>query len=91
MRSPIVFKLTCTIGSTVPAHRSLLLRVDVREAGRLCRCKHNHQHTISKGEVRLVVKEPGPGTPEYGYCAACAEEMLDKAEDRLAELRAGLS
>lgn len=75
----------------MPAHRSLLLRVDVREAGKLCRCKHNRKHTIVKGELRLVVKEPGPGTPEYGYCAACGQEMLAKAEERLAELRAALA
>ena len=75
----------------MPAHRSLLLRVDVREAGKLCRCKHNRKHAITKGELRLVVKEPGPGTPEYGYCAACAQEMLAKAEERLAELRADLA
>ena len=75
----------------MPAHRSLLLRVDVREAGKLCRCKHNRKHAITKGELRLVVKEPGPGTPEYGYCVACAQEMLAKAEARLAELRADLA
>lgn len=75
----------------MPARKSLLLRVDVREAGKLCRCKHNREHVITRGELRLVVKEPGPGTPEYGYCAACAREMLAKAEEHLAELRADLA
>jgi hypothetical protein len=74
----------------VPAHKSVLLRLDLRPARKLCRCKHNRTHTITKGDLRLVVKEPGPATPEYGYCTACAEEMLAKAEAQLAELRASL-
>jgi hypothetical protein len=68
----------------------VLLRVEVRKAGKLCRCKHNKKHTITKGQLRLVVKEPGPGTPEYGYCASCAAEMLALAEAKLAELRTEL-
>lgn len=71
-------------------HKSLLLRVDVREAGRLCYCKHSKQHAIPKGEQRLVVKDPGPAAGEHGYCTACAQEMLQQAEQRLLELRATL-
>jgi len=74
----------------MPAHRSLLLRVEVRQAGKLCHCKHNKKHDIAKGHARLVVKEPGPGTPERGYCALCAAEMLDLAEASLSVLRADL-
>ena len=62
----------------------------MREAGKLCRCKRNREHTITKGQLRLVVKEPGPGTPEHGYCPTCAAEMLDAAEAKLAELRGDL-
>lgn len=75
----------------MPAHRSVLLRAEVRKAGKLCRCKHNKKHTITKGQPRLVVKEPGPGAPEYGYCATCAEEMLSLAEAKIAELRTNLA
>jgi hypothetical protein len=74
----------------MPAHRSLLLRLDVREALKLSHCKHNKKHDITKGELRLVVKEPGPGTPEYGYCMICAKEMVEQAETELAKLRAEL-
>jgi hypothetical protein len=66
------------------------LRVEVREAGRLCYCKHSKQHAIKKGEPRLVVKDPGPAAGEQGYCAECAEEMLRQAERRLGKLRAAL-
>jgi hypothetical protein len=75
----------------VPAHRSVLLRLEVRPAGKLCRCKHNKNHLITKGQPRLVVREPGPGTPEYGYCAECAAEMLSLAAARLSELREALT
>jgi len=75
----------------VSAHKSLLLRVEVRQAGKLCRCKHNRKHAIVKGELRLVIKDPGPGTPEYGYCPACATGMIAQAEAKLAQLRAELA
>lgn len=74
----------------MPARKSILLRIDVREAGRLSRCKHNRNHAIAKGELRFVVKEPGPGTPEHGYCAVCATQMVADAEEKLASLRASL-
>jgi len=74
----------------MPAHRSVLLRLQVRPAGKLCSCKHSKKHAIKKGELRFVVKEPGPATPEYGYCVACAEEMLTQAEQDLAALRSQL-
>ena len=71
----------------MPAHKSLLLRAEVRPAGKLCYCKHNKKHAITKGEPRLVVKEPGPASPEWGYCSACASEMLDEAGAGLNKLR----
>jgi hypothetical protein len=75
---------------TVPAHKSLLLRAEVRPAGKLCYCKHNKKHAITKGEPRLAVKEAGPAAAERGYCAACAREMLDEADAKLAALRKAL-
>jgi hypothetical protein len=71
-------------------HKSLLLRIQVRPAGRRCQCKHNPKHTITKGERRLVVKDSGPATRERGYCADCGAEMLNQAERQLAALRADL-
>jgi hypothetical protein len=37
------------------------------------------------------VKAPGVATGEKGYCAACAAEMIDKAQDDLDQLRCELS
>lgn len=66
--------------------RSLLLRVDVRPAGRLSRCSHDKKHAIKKGEPRFVIKAPGVATPEKGYCAGCGREMIAQSEKRLEEL-----
>ena len=75
----------------MPAHRSILLQAEVRPAGKLCYCKHNKRHAITKGQPRFVVKEPGAATPEWGYCVACAREMLAKADAKLSELREALA
>jgi hypothetical protein len=71
--------------------RSILLRVEVRPAGRLAHCARNKSHEIRKGEPRFVVREPGPAGGEKGYCAACASVMLDAAEAELKFLRADLT
>lgn len=74
----------------MPAHKSLLLGAEVRPAGRLCYCKHNKNHAISKGEPRLVIREPGPASAERGYCASCGREMLDQASAKVEALRDAL-
>jgi hypothetical protein len=67
--------------------RSLLLRTEVRPAGRLSRCGHNNEHQIRKGEPRFIVRAPGAASGERGYCESCARKMLEASEQRLAELR----
>ena len=64
-------------------HRSILLSVEVRPAGRACKCKHNARHKIAKGDLRLVVKEAGPASGEQGYCAPCGLSMLAAARRTL--------
>jgi hypothetical protein len=71
--------------------RSLLLRIEVRPAGRLAHCARNRKHEIGKGVARFVIRDPGPAGGEKGYCAACAVEMLAAAEGQLADLRAALT
>lgn len=63
--------------------RTVLLSLEVRPAGRACKCKRNPKHAIRKGELRLVVKEPGPASGEQGYCAECGREMLAAAQEAL--------
>lgn len=71
--------------------KSILQRLEVRPAGRLSRCSHKKSHQIRKGELRFVVKAPGPASGEKGYCAACATEMIDKAQTDLVALKGELS
>lgn len=72
------------------APRSILLRVDIRPAGRRCSCKRNPSHTIVKGALRFVLKEPGPAAPERTYCADCGLEMVTAAIERLRILERNL-
>jgi hypothetical protein len=71
--------------------KSLLLRVEVRPAGKKCHCAHSAKHVILKGEPRVVVKAPGIATPEKGYCGVCGAAMIKHAENELAGLRSHLS
>lgn len=70
--------------------RSVLLGLEVLPAGRACNCHHNQKHRISKGQPRVVVKNPGPASGQHGYCAACGQAMLLEAQRRLVELLAAL-
>lgn len=70
--------------------RSVLLRLEVRPAGRAAKCAHNKNHVIKKGELRFVVRDPGPATPERGYCTKCAAAMLKLAKKNLQAIEAEL-
>lgn len=75
----------------MPKMKSVLLRLEVRPAGKLSRCGHKKAHEIRKGEPRFVVKPPGVAAGERGYCAECAAKMIEQAEADLSELRQELS
>jgi hypothetical protein len=70
--------------------RGILLRLEVRPAGRRCGCKHNGRHSIVKGQARMIVKEPGIATGEDGYCADCSLAMIEQARAVLDELEGQL-
>ena len=70
--------------------KRMLLILDVREAGRRCKCGHNAKHQILKGEIRLVIRDPGIATGEKGYCAECALKMIDRARADLDDLETAL-
>jgi hypothetical protein len=72
------------------SHKSLLLRITIRPAGKKSHCSHNTKHVIAKGEPRVVVKAPGIATPEKGYCSACGLAMITQAEQQLAVVRSEL-
>ncbi|MDQ3092029.1 MAG: hypothetical protein M3R46_10310 [Actinomycetota bacterium] len=70
--------------------KSLLLKFEVRSAGRKSRCSHNKNHEILKGEPRVVVKAPGVATPEKGYCAVCGRAMIERAREALLDVERDL-
>ena len=72
------------------SHKSLLLRITIRPAGKKSHCSHNAKHVIAKGESRMIVKAPGIATPEKGYCSECGLAMIAQAEQQLAEIRGQL-
>lgn len=73
------------------ATRSILLRLEVRPAGRASKCAHNKNHAIPKGQLRFILRNPGPAEGEKGYCKRCAKAMIKKARTGLDDLDAELS
>lgn len=70
--------------------RAVLLRLEIRPAGKACNCHGDKRHRILRGQPRLVVKNPGPAAGEDGYCGACAQVMLKAAKETLAGLQTAL-
>lgn len=70
--------------------RDILVHACVEVAGRKRKCSRKPtKHSIVKGESCLVLKG---GTYNAGksYCSVCAQEILDVANGRMAELRGEL-
>lgn len=72
------------------ALRSILLRLEVRPAGRASKCARNKAHAIAKGQPRFVVRNYGPAQGEKGYCRRCAVAMINRAHADLEALEADL-
>jgi hypothetical protein len=70
--------------------RNLLLSVDVKPAGKKCKCGRDQRHQIARGQARFVVKNAG-GPGEKGYCATCGQNMIDAARQQLGQLEAALA
>ncbi len=68
--------------------RNLLLHLEVRPAGKRCRCARDEKHVLVKGDTRFVVKAAGPIGAEKGYCSTCAAAMISKARTELDDLQA---
>ena len=60
--------------------RRVLRHLSVKAAGRAAGCKHDAEHRVAKGELRLIVKTPGPAASEQGYCVDCGIKILEAAE-----------
>ncbi len=75
---------------TMPKVRDILVHVSVELAQRrrICHRKRS-EHSISGGELCLVIQDPTDGSSR-NYCRACAHEILISAQARLAQLRGEL-
>ena len=73
----------------MPKVRDILIHVSVEEAQRQRKCRRNTRHTISKGEMCLVVKT-NPTNDDYSYSLIPAKEMLDLAWTKLKSIYASL-
>jgi hypothetical protein len=74
------------------ATRSILLKLEVRPAGRASKCAHNPKsHAIAQGQDRFVIRNPGFAQGEKGYCKRCAKAMIREARKELDALEARLS
>ena len=74
----------------MPKVRDILVHVCVQTAERRRKCHRNQEHSIPRGERCLVVRT-GPTNSKYNYCRQCAQEILDLAEKRLAEVKGDLA
>ena len=72
----------------MPAIRSVLkhVTIDTAKAKRKCHRKPN-DHSITKGEVCLVIKDQGR---PRNYCRVCAPPILQKAQADIDLLMTGL-
>jgi hypothetical protein len=66
------------------AYKSLIVPTRWVEAGRSRKCYHSPKHQVSKGDRVLEVKVK---MAWYGYCEACAKQMLRSAISELAALQ----
>lgn len=70
----------------MPAVKNILKHVEAVVAGKRRRCYRVRGHVIQKGETCLEVRD-GPQA-QTTYCAACAIDILARADQSLAGLSA---
>src|SRR5258707_7246923 len=66
-------------------YKSLIVTMEITEAGRAHHCRFNKRHRLEKGVRRLTIRSDGS---EHHYCLACAKTFLVKDIDRLRALLA---
>jgi hypothetical protein len=71
----------------VPRRKSLISSAEVTRVQRAHQCRHDDSHSLTKGDVRLTVKDEG-GT--FNYCASCGVAMVDEGINLLQRIRAKL-
>lgn len=70
--------------------RDVLIHVSVETARGKRKCHHNRKHSISQGDLCLVIKSGAYNSPK-NYCLECATDILSKAKEKLQNLISNLS
>lgn len=74
----------------MPKVREVLTHVSVETAERRRICHRNRKsHSITQGEVCLVIREPA-SSGRKNYCRVCAAPILERASKDLVDFRAAL-
>ena len=66
--------------------KNLILKCEISEAQRKHSCKHNSQHVILKGDLRLTLTLNDGRSTKVNYCKNCALKMIKQAQDELSKL-----
>jgi hypothetical protein len=64
--------------------KSLIVRIQIDAAGKAHNCQGNAGHRVERGALRLKVRN---GRSWDHYCRACAEIIIDRDIQKLADLR----
>ena len=67
----------------MPKAKSFIKSLTVDHAKKSHNCQHNRKHRISKGDIRLGLKESR--SPEY-YCKDCSIKFLKKSAESIMTL-----
>ena len=74
----------------MPKVRDILVHVCVEIAERRRKCHRSQQHGIQQGDRCLVIRS-GPTNSKHNYCQQCAQEILHRADQKLTEIKNGIS
>jgi hypothetical protein len=73
---------------SMPRIKSLIEQIGIDTAGSSHNCQANAHHRIKKGDVRLKVRN---GRSWDHYCLACAETIVARDIQKLADLQRELA
>lgn len=70
--------------------KKLVLKCEIGTAQKKHSCKHNQNHIISKGDLRLTLILNDGRATKVNYCKECALKMIEEAQAGLHELETKL-
>ena len=67
--------------------KRLILKCEVDKAQRKHVCKHNKNHVIQKGDLRLTLTLSDGRATKERYCKECAIKMIEQSFEELNNLK----